>query len=414
MRIGFITHWFDPEGGAAAGPGTIARALADRGHEVHVVTGFPIYPGGQIHSGYRLRPYLQESMDGMTVHRFPIYPSHDSSSVKRFANYASYALAGSVGAPLRLPKLDSAFVYSSPATAALPGISLQFLRGVPFVVQIQDLWPQTVSSSGMLGPRTSKFADSMLNPMCDFVYRRAHRVAVTSPGMATHLTARGVPPEKLTVVPNWADEQSFRPDRRSPQLAKEFGLVASTVVMYAGNLGVLQNLETVIAAAALLRDLPDLQIAFVGAGVMDSKLRRAAADQGLSNVVFVPPQPFSRMSQVLALGDAQLVTLQDNLLFRSTLPSKLQANLAAGRPVIGAVAGDAARVITASGAGFVVPPGHPQALADAIRRFYTTTDVERQEFSRRALSFYTQTFSRAEVVARIDDLLRQAAERKAA
>lgn len=411
MRIAFITHWFDPEGGAAAGPGIIARALAERGHEIHVVTGYPIYPDGEVFDGYSLRLYSRELMDGMIVHRFPTYPSHDSTAFKRFANYCTYSIAGAIGAVAVTPRLDCAFVYSTPATAAFPGVTLRALRKVPFVVQIQDLWPQTVTASGMLGPRLSPYADRLLNPFCDLVYRSANRIAVTSPGMAELIAARGINRGKITVVPNWADEESFRPVSRDQRMASQLGLTAKTVVMYAGNFGVMQDLTSVIHAAEQLQDLTDLQIALVGAGVMKRRLEQMVREKSLDNVVFVPPQPFDRMAEVLALGDAQLVTLKTETLFRSTTPSKLQANMAAGRPIIGAVAGDAAAVIEDSKAGFVATPGDATALAMAIRMFHQTSSEERSRMERNALAYYTREFSKDRVVARLEALLQIAAAR---
>lgn len=409
MKVGFITHWYDPEGGAAAGPGTIARALASRGHDVHVVTGFPIYPKGEIFDGYRLRPYQREVLRGVTVHRFPIYPSHDTSAARRLINYASFAASGSVGVPAVLGSMDVNFVYSTPATAAAGAMVGSWVRRTPFVVQIQDIWPQTVTASGFLPERRSAQIERVLNIFCDRVYRMAHSVAVTSPGMKRMITARGVPSDKIHFVPNWAEETSFRPVPRSSRLADELGLDRRLTVMYAGNLGEMQNLMHVVDAAALVRDLDDVQIAFVGAGVLEDRLRAAVHDQRLDNVRFVPAQPFGRMSEILALGDVQLVTLKDMPLYRSTLPSKLQANLAAGRPIIGAVRGDAAEVIMDSGAGVAVPPGDASALVSAIRGMHALPDSERRAMERSARRHYEEHFSQERVTDALESLLVDAA-----
>lgn len=405
MKIGFISHWYDPEGGAAAGPGTIARALADRGHDVHVVTGFPIYPKGKIFDGYHVRPYQREILRGVTVHRFPIYPSHDTSAARRMANYASFAASGSVGVPAVLGSMDVNFVYSTPATAAAGALVGAWLRRTPFVVQVQDLWPQTVTESGFLPERRLMHVERALNVFCDLVYRTAHSVAVTSPGMSRLIADRGVAPGKIHFVPNWAEETSFHPAQRSCQLAMELGLDRRFTVMYAGNLGEMQNLMHVVDAAALVQDLDDVQIAFVGAGVMEERLRAAAHEHNLDNVRFVPAQPFSRMSEILALGDVQLVTLKDMPLYRSTLPSKLQANLAAGRPVIGAVRGDAAEVITASKAGIAVTPGDASALALAIREMHALPVSERRAMEQFARRHYEEHFSQERVTDTLESLL---------
>ena len=409
MKIGFITHWYDPEGGAAAGPGTIARALAERGHNVHVVTGYPIYPKGEVFDGYSVRPYLREVMGDVTVHRFPIYPSHDTSAARRMVNYASFAASSSVGAVAVLRSTDVNFVYSTPATAAAGALTSRWVRKTPFVVQIQDLWPQTVTSSGFLSTAQSRRVERILNSYCDRVYRSAHSIAVTSPGMTDHIVGRGVAKDKVHFVPNWAEETSFRPTSRSSQFAQHLGLDRRFTVMYAGNLGEMQNLMHVVEAAELVQDIDDLQVALVGAGVMETPLRSAVNEKGLDNVRFVEAQPFSRMSDVLALGDVQLVTLKDVPLYRSTLPSKLQANLAAGRPIIGSLRGDAAHVIHASGAGQVVPPGDANALALAIRKAHALSPAERTRMSAAARRYYEDNFSQAAVTDTLESLLAQAA-----
>jgi colanic acid biosynthesis glycosyl transferase WcaI len=410
MRLGMVSHWYDPEGGAAAGPGTIARALRDRGHDVDVVTGFPTYPVGRVFDGYRQRPYQREVLEGVTVHRAPIFPSHDTRAARRAANYLSFALSGSAVALRALRDADAVLVYSTPATAAVPALVTRTVLGKPFVVQIQDLWPQTVTSSGFLEGESVDRAERVLHRFCDHVYSRAHTVAVTSPGMAELVTARGVRREKVSLVPNWADEKSFRPVTADPALAASLGLSRPFTVMYAGNFGEMQALETVLDAAHLLRDRPEVGFALVGAGVSETRLREQAERLGLDNVAFVPPQPFSRMSDILALGDVQLVSLKDVPLLRSTLPSKLQANLAAGRPVIGAVAGDAARVIHESGAGLAVAPGDSEALATAVLSLAGLDNQERADLSHKALAYYAAEFSEKVVGDRLSDLLVQAAE----
>lgn len=403
MKIGFISHWYDPEGGAAAGPGTIARALAERGHDVHVLTGYPIYPQGSIFPQYRMRPYMKETLRGVTVHRVPIYPSHNTSAARRMCNYASYAATGGLAAPAVLGSTDVNFVYSTPATAAVAGLTAKWVRRTPFVVQIQDMWPQTVMASGFLPDGRARQVERILNMFCDRVYRNAHSVAVTSPGMADHLIQRGVASQKIHFVPNWAEESSFRPAPRSDELAQEFGLDRRFTVMYAGNLGEMQNLMHVVEAAAKVRDLIDVQFAFVGAGVMEGVLRDAVRNADLDNVRFVPAQPFNRMSNILALGDIQLVTLKDEPLYRSTIPSKLQANLAAGRPIIGSLRGDAASIIQASGAGLVIDPGDAEGLAQAVRRIYSLPVDERNAMAAAARDHYGTNFSQARVA---DDLAR--------
>jgi len=406
-----ISHWYDPEGGAAAGPGTIARALRDRGHEVHVVTGFPHYPGGTVFPGYRIGPYQRETLDGVTVHRSAIYPSHDSRRANRAANYLSFAASGAFNAVTRLPRMDAGLVYSTPATAAIPGMALRALRGVPYVAWIQDLWPQTVTSSGFIGGGSTGRTERVLHRFCDAVYRGASTIAVTSPGMRRLVEDRGVDPGKIEFVPNWADEASFAPVTATADLRVELGPFRPFTAMYAGNFGELQGLHTVVDAAAVLRDEPSIGFVLVGGGSVEQRLRSRVAGLGLDNVRFVAAQPFARMSEVLAAGDVQLISQKDVLLSRSTLPSKVQANLAAGRPVIGAVAGDAAEVITTSGAGYVCAPEEPLALAAAVRKMASLGAGERAAMGAAGRGYYQEHFSERVVGDHLSLLLAGASHR---
>ena len=407
-----ITQWYDPEMGSAALPGIISRSLARRGHHVDVLTGFPNYPSGDLYPGYRVRPYQRETIDGITVHRAPLFPSHDTRAVSRIANYLSFG-AGATGVALaKLAQSDAVLVHGTPATAATPAVALKRLRGVPFVFHVQDLWPDTVVSSGFLEGARAQRVEAALHRFCDGVYRAAHAVAVTSPGMAERVAARGVPESKISFVPNWADEISFRPTVRDPAVAARLGATRRFTVMYAGIFGEFQALDTLITAASRLRDRKDIGFTLVGGGVAEEQLRAQVGRLGLDNVSFAPMQPFTEMANVLAAGDAQVISLRDRPLSHRTLPSKLQGTLAAGRPIIGALAGDAADVVRDSGAGPVVTPGSVDELAEAIRSLADASRDEVVELGRRAHQYYRDTFSETVNAARISDLLSDASEHR--
>ena len=412
MRIGYVTQWFDPETGSAATPGIIARALAARGHEVEVLTGFPNYPDGRLYDGYSLSPYRREIRDGLIVHRAPLIPTHESRAISRLLNYLSFAASSSAVAAKVLRRADVVLVHSTPATVAIPALAAKTMYGVPFVPMIQDLWPETVTSSGFLGGGSAPIVERILHRFCDAVYRHASHIAVISPGMSEAIQRRGVAANKITFTPNWVDESTFRPEKPDETLRDSFGLDRSFVVMYAGNYGEFQALDVVLAAAERLRGRGDIQFAFVGGGVMEESLRAVAQDRGLDNVVFVPAQPFSAMAGVLALGDLHLVSLQDLPLFRITLPSKLQATLAAGKPLIGTVRGDAAFVIEESGAGRTSVPGDPDDLAQKIAEL-ADDPVATAAMGRAGRAYYEQVFSEESSAGRLTAILAEAAsERK--
>jgi glycosyltransferase involved in cell wall biosynthesis len=405
MRLGVISQCYDPEQGSAAVAGAICRSLVALGHHVHVLTGFPNYPTGKIYPGYRVRPYLYEHRSGVHVHRVPLVPGHDRSPVRRAMTYLSFAATASAKLAI-LRSVDAWLVISSPATAAMPAMVARSLFRRPYVLLIQDLWPQTVVESGFV--RSGRMLSAItrcLHAFCDASYRRASAVAVTAQGMAPVLRGRGVHDDKLAVVPNWVDETVFRPVPRDEALARQLGL-HGFVVMYAGSLGDLQGLETAIEAVRRLPDLTDLRLVFVGSGVAEQRLRAAAA--GAGNVVFLGPQPLDRMASLMALSDVQLVSLKDLPLFRSTLPSKVQATLASGRPIVGSVAGDAAQVIDSSGAGIAVAPDDPAALAVAIRRLHALDVDTREAMGRAGRQFYLANLGAQVGSAALAELVRNA------
>jgi glycosyltransferase involved in cell wall biosynthesis len=403
--VGLVSQWYDPERGSAAQSGVIARSMVELGHEVDVVTGFPNYPTGRIYDGYQLRPYQRDDMGEVRVHRGLLYPSHDANPVRRSLNYVSFAL-GAAGVALRqLRGVDVCLVHATPATAALPAMVLERLRGVPYVVHVHDLWPDSVLSSGFLRGWQSRLAARVLHAYCDAMYRRAGAVAVTSPGMAAKIQARGVRAEKIHFVPNWADEEVFRPTPADPTLRAVLGLSAPLTVMYAGNLGEYQDLHTVIEAAGILRDRDDIEFIFVGEGVERGSLQDRSAALRLRNVRFVGARPFAEMPSLLAIGDLQLVTLRDLDIFTTTLPSKLVATLASGRPVLGSLTGDAASLVRESGAGEVVPPGDPGALAAAVLRFHGLEEDERVRQGAAGRSYYHHHLGRSAVATRLSELL---------
>lgn len=407
MRLGMVTQWYDPESGSAAVAGAIGRALAGLGYELHVLTGFPNYPAGRLYPGYRMRTYQYEHRDGVHVHRVPLLPSHDRSALRRAATYLSFG-ASACTRPGLLRSVDAWLVYSTPATTALPALLAASRYHRPYVLFVQDLWPDTVVDSGFVRQgRMLRTAVRGLHAFCDTSYRRASAVVASAPGMAELIRARGVPAGKLSVVPNWVDESVFRPVPRDPGLGVRLGLADGFVVMYAGSLGDLQGLDTAVAAVRLLTDLPQLRLVFAGTGVAEPKLRRLAA--GLDNVHFLGQQPPERMSELLALSDVQLVSLRDLPMFHATLPSKVQASLAAGRPVLGAVPGDASRLIDSSGAGLTVPPGDPAALAAAIRHLHRLGPGAREQLGRTGRQFYLDRLSSRVGARALADVLERAA-----
>jgi colanic acid biosynthesis glycosyl transferase WcaI len=408
MRVGILSQWFDPEPGASSLPGVLARALVARGHDVQVVTGFPNYPTGRLYDGYQMRRRVDEVVRGVPVRRVALYASHNDSLVQRSANYGSFALSALASGVRALRDVDALWVYNSPASIALPMWWSRYAQGVPTVLHIMDLWPDSILASGFARPgRAYSVVERGVHAWCNGMYRASSSVAYISPGIGPLIASRGVPEEKLHYVPVWTDEEVFRP--ATATLRERLGIHSDQVVLlYAGALGDQQALEPLITACSMIND-PRLVCLVAGAGIAEQRLRALAESSGATNVRFIGLIPKQEMTEVMASGDVHYVGLHTGSLSKITLPSKLQATMACAKPLIVAVEGDAAKVATESGGGFAVVPGRPEELAHTIRRVLAMTHEELTTMGRAARSYYDRTFSVEIGVDRVEHLLREAA-----
>ncbi|HEX4135262.1 MAG TPA: glycosyltransferase family 4 protein [Bryobacteraceae bacterium] len=400
MKILLLTQWFDPE---PTFKGLLfARELAARGHQVEVLTGFPNYPGGKIYPGYKIRPWRREKIEGISVLRVALYPSHDKSALGRFLNYTSFAISAALIGGMLVTKPDVVHVYHPPATVALAAVVVGFLRKVPFVYDIHDLWPDTVEASGMLSNRR---ALAMLDKWCRFIYHRAGHISVVAPGFREQLVRRNVSPDKIDVIYNWCDETTISRTSLDRNLAPTFGMAGRFNVMFAGTMGMAQALDSIIEAAALCRyTLPNVQFVLVGGGVERDRLERKARDLELPNVRFLPRQPMSAMGAILELADVLLVHLKAHPLFSITIPSKIQAYMAAGKPMLVAVRGDAAYLVAQSGGGLVCEPEEPASIAATVARFAAMTPEQRRSMGEAGKKFYNENLSLRIGVDRFEDV----------
>jgi glycosyltransferase involved in cell wall biosynthesis len=377
LRIAYLTQWFEPEPNIVKGVAFV-RALQAAGHEVTVITGFPNYPDGRIYPGYRLRALFRETLDGVSIVRLPLYPSHDRSSVRRSLNYLSFFLSAFAYLVLRGRRFDLAYVYHPPITVGLAAALAGRVRPLPFVLDVQDLWPDTLAATGMRGAAQLAAA---LGWCCRLVYRRSSAIIAQSEGMKRALVERGVPEAKISVVRNWADAE-FREIPPPSPAPETFTLV------YGGNLGRAQQLECVLEAAARLGDRPDIQIHLFGSGIDEDDLRAQARRQQLGNVHFRGRVSQDRMIRAFAEAGALLLHLGDDPLFAITIPSKTQFYLAMGRPIVAAVNGETGDILRQSGAAIVVAPRDPDALAEAIRELADLSADERERLGKNGADYY--------------------------
>jgi lipopolysaccharide/colanic/teichoic acid biosynthesis glycosyltransferase/glycosyltransferase involved in cell wall biosynthesis len=404
MRILILSQWFEPE---PSFKGLLfARELVARGHEVEVLTGFPNYPGGKVYPGYRIHPWVRERLDGIDVIRVALYPSHNKNGLHRVFNYMSFALSAAVIGTALIRKPDVIYVYHPPITVGFAAAVIGFFRRTPFVYDICDLWPDTVAASGMM---SNPAALGLLESMCKFVYRRASRITVVSRGFKETLVKRGVPPRKVNLIYNWCDETVFKCDYKcGARLASSADRFS---ILFAGTMGTAQGLDSVLQAAQICqRTVPRAEYIFVGGGVERAKLERMAEEMNLDNVRFMPRQPMHAMGGILARADVLLVHLKDDPLFRITIPSKTQAYLAAGKPILMGVRGDAADLVKQSRSGVLCEPGNPKSIADAVKDLADAGTGRLAVMGRRGRAFYENALSLSIGIEKFDRVFKAAAD----
>ncbi len=388
-RILLITQWFDPE---PSFKGLLfAKELVARGFDIEVVTGFPNYPGGRLYSGYRVRLLQREVVSGVRISRVPLYPSHDKVALHRIANYLSFSISAALYGVFFARRFDVIYAYHPPLTVGVAAALIRFFRRRPMVYDIQDIWPDTLAATGML---TNLRVLRLVDAVCRWVYSQADQISVLSPGFKARLAAKGVPLEKLSVIYNWADEYALKPSAEpsfSPLGVESGGPVT---VLFAGNMGRAQGLESVLEAALLLQNEGSkVKFRFIGGGLEVNNLKLRAKSLSLDNVDFMQAVPMSEIGAVIGAADVLLVHLRPDPLFDITVPSKTQAYLCAGKPILMAVKGDAANLVERAGAGVVAEPGNAASIAAAVRQFLSMTTEDRRAMGMRGKNYYDRNLS---------------------
>lgn len=399
MHVLYLTQWYPPE--PAILQQQLAQTLIERGHHVTILTGFPNYPAGKLYPGYRIKPVQREVLAGVPVVRVPLFPEHSRSALLRIGNYLSFALsAGLLGAGV-VSRPDVLFVYHPPLSVGLPAIALSRIWKVPFVYQIQDLWPDTLKSTGMVNNETVL---DVVGSVAAMIYREAAAIPVISEGFRQRLLEQGVPASKLHVISNWVDHVLYHPESPDAALAERLGLAGRFNVMFAGNLGAAQGLETVIEAARLLRGTPGIQFVFVGDGVAEQELRSRVRQSELSNVLFLGRYSHEGMNKLYALADALLVHLRNDPLFEITVPHKIFSYMAVGKPILCAVGGEAAHTVVNTGAGVACPPQAAERLAETVQMLYAMPEDQRIGMGRCGLQAARTIYSREYCISQLEAL----------
>ncbi len=401
MKIYIISQWYypEPDGRVSA----LAEGLVSKGHQVVVITAFPNYPQGKIYQDYRIKLRQWEEINGVHVLRLPIYPDHSHSAVKRALNYVSFSLSLFFLAPWFIKKPDIFWAYTP--FVVLPVLWFKQIFNKPYVLEITDIWPDTMFATGML---KQGFLAKILNGIAKLGYKYASSIIVQNIGFKTCLLERGIEENKTVVIENWADETLFRPVDYNLNKAEEHNINNKFNIMFAGNMGLAQGLENIIDAAQICRDIKDIQFVFIGDGVCLHAVKQKANSLELENVCFIERKPLNEMADYFALADVLLVSLRDDPLFDITLPSKTQAYLACGKPILIVKRGEDAKMLEDEGCAIACEPDKPQALADAIMRLNVLNGDELTRMGECSLNLYKKRYTKEYLLMKMEKVLTNA------
>ncbi len=403
MRILLLTLYFTPDVAANAVIMTeLAEELADLGHQVTVVTTFPHYAGNVIDHHYLGRLIQQDEAQGIRVIRTYLYTSpHKQRFLVRFLNYVSFNVLSTLAGLFAGPQ-DIILAPSPPLTIGLSAYIISRVKRIPYVYNVQDIYPDVVVKLGIL---KNPVGIALSHWLEHFVYTHARQITVLSEGFRANLLRKGVPSEKITIIPNFVDTDFIRPLPRDNGFRHRFDLDGRFVVLYAGNLGHSQNLEHVLECAALLQDRDDINFVIVGNGSRKPHLEAQAQQMGLGNVHFIPFQPREDVPNIYAAADVSLVTLRKGIALDS-VPSKAYTIMASGRPIIAAVdpGSDAWQLVEQAQCGLCVEPEDPQALAEAIRALHAAPAL-RERLGRNGREHVVQHYTRQTIARQYHELL---------
>lgn len=374
MNILIWTQYFWPENFHI---NTIARSLHDRGAEITVLTGKPNYPEGKFFTDYKGAGISRERFSGIEIFRIPIKPRKMGSAKDLVLNYLSFIFSGYLFAPfaLRRKKIDVIFIYApSPLLQALPALFLAWLRRVPTVLWVQDIWPEALQATGYV---KNPWILRIVSVAVRLIYKFSDSILIQSEGFRPSVERLVDDKEKIRFYPNSADDALA--DHKTGHAGRGIAndVVQNFSIVFAGNIGSAQSCETIIEAAKLLQSTRNIKFYMVGNGSQSNTLAESIESCKLENVVMTGRVPPEEMASIYEAASVLLLSLRDDPALSATIPSKLQSYLSAGRPIIASCNGESADVLLKAKAGLSCPAGDASELAKAVLRLYEMAPEER-------------------------------------
>ncbi|MHB0971889.1 MAG: glycosyltransferase family 4 protein [Thermoanaerobaculia bacterium] len=363
MKILFLSQYYPPESNApAVRTSEMAECWVRDGHDVTVLTAFPHHPTGVIPPEYRGAMFRREERNGVKVVRTYVYVAPNKGVIRRSLSYISWMLSAIVLGGIRAPRPDVVVATSPQFLCAVAGYVVSVIKRRPFVMEVRDLWPESIVAVGAL---KDGFLVELLHKVERFLYRRAKAIVSVSPGFFPYLRSVGIPEGKLHLLPNGVDLVRFTPARPSSDVYAAAGVRQPFRVLYSGTVGMAHGLELVIEAGDRLRGT-EVALVVVGEGARRRELLAEVERRQLDNVFFVPMQPRESMTDWISGANVVLVHLKRSPLFETVLPSKLFEYMGCDKPVLMGVAGVAAEIVRGSGCGWLFEPDNVDQFLDAL------------------------------------------------
>lgn len=405
MKILYVSQYFPPEMGApAARVYELSREWARLGHDVTVLTGFPNHPVGKVFEGYRGEWVRRETVDGIKVVRVPIFAAANKGFFRRVLNYVSFFLSACTFGLFLTERPDVLIGTSPQFLTAVAALFLSFLKRVPFVFEVRDLWPRSIVEVGAM--KKDSFVIKVLEKVEHFLYKHADYIVPVTDSFVKEIGAHGIPSERMAVITNGVDLNLFQPRPRD-EARTALGLPPGFLVTYVGTHGMAHGLDLVLDIAKRVE--PDgIRFLLVGEGAEKARLKARAAAEKIENVTFWDQQPRDRVAKIYAASDLCLVLLRNLPLFNTVIPSKIFEFMGAGRPILTTVDGESRGILERAGAGTFSPPENPEALIQAIETMRNEPD-RLAVMGQNGREFVERHYSRPALAARYLHVLDQVA-----
>lgn len=397
MRILLVSQHFWPESFRI---NELVHFLAHAGCTTDILTGQPNYPDGDVFPGHSAWGWGREDYAGSELFRVPLVPRGQGRALQLVANYVSFLLSACLFGSilLRGRTYKAVFVYAtSPILQAIPALFIGWQKRIPVVIWVQDLWPESLEATGYV---RNRFVLGAVRRIVKWIYRRADLLLVQSEAFIQPVSAiAGAVPVRY--YPNSGEAEILQSGRvqLSPTIDTGFN------VIFAGNLGTVQALDTIVEAATRLRDLTDVRFVIAGSGSRAAWLQSEIADRGLGNMILLGRLPAESMPSLFAQASVLLVTLSKSAILEQTVPSKVQSYLAAGKPIIAALNGETARIVAEAGAGIATPAEDPEALAEAVRALYSLSPSARDQMGFAARHVFEARYDPEHLAAKLKVIL---------